>query len=85
MAITGLHWCDIAVWVGHDDLHVERINPEMCDDASYSSYYKPTSYTCMCLKRRDMHQYTYIYQPRYTLHYFNNTVIYRKILKNSKI
>jgi len=35
MAITGLHWCDFAVWVGHDDLHVERINfdREMWDDA----------------------------------------------------
>ena len=31
MAITGLRWCDFAVWVGHGDLHVERIyfDPEM--------------------------------------------------------
>lgn len=25
MAITGLRWCDFVVWVGHGDLHVERI------------------------------------------------------------
>ena len=25
MAITGLHWCHFVVWVGHGDLHVERI------------------------------------------------------------
>ena len=31
MAITGLHWCDFAVWMGHNDLHVEHSNydPEM--------------------------------------------------------
>ena len=64
MTITGLHWCDFTVvWVGHEDLHVERLNfdPEMWDDAMLPKLLYPTSNTCMCLKRRDMRLYTYIH------------------------